>query len=141
MSAQLEAVAVEQNVLTESDIARRTAYIAGLREMAQFLEDHPTLEAPYSNTCNVFVKAAELPALARLTAWTKEYFDTWFALSKSFSGNIELQYNVPRNEVCRKVVTGTRIVAAREAEPEHVENVEEWVCDDVSLLKLAKARE
>lgn len=118
----------------------RDLFISGLREMADFFERHPVVETPYQGFCmNVFLETrSEIEVIARLTSWKKDYSGSWFALRKSFGeGALHLDVNVPREQVCRKVVTGTRIVEAQPATLATVENIEEWVCDDGSILARA----
>lgn len=108
--------------------------IDGLRAMADFLECFPDVPQPVLMNGNAFVDAVDLPRLARLTSWRKAYMGEWFALAKDFGGGVTLDINVQREQVCKKVVTGTRIVPAVEAQPEHEEQIEEWICDDLPIL-------
>ena len=111
---------------------RRAAFIQSLRDCADFLDRHPSVNVPRYVNLNVFVNTREeIAAHARVTSWEKVYNDTWFYLRKEFGTDLSLDITVQRETVCRKVVTGTRVVPAK---PEHeVEDIE-WVCDDVSLL-------
>lgn len=118
--------------MTETSIARRDAFIAGLRACADFLEAHPELRTPENQTLNVWNCTKEdLTVAAKTSSWEKVYAGTLFYLTKSFGEGLTLEYNTPRETVCRKVVKGTIIIPAR---PEQeVEDVE-WVCDDAALL-------
>jgi hypothetical protein len=109
---------------------RRADFIDGLRKMADFFEQHPQIK-----TCsidgNVFVERSELAALARLGGGSKEYYDSWFALRRTFGEDVRLDINVSREQVCRKVVVGHKIVPAQ---PEREVEIVDWVCEESVLL-------
>jgi hypothetical protein len=107
-------------------------FVRGLREMADFYEAHPTLKMPVYSSFNVFVTTKEdLAACARLARWEKVYNENWFCLRRTFGNDqIQLDINVDRSTICRKVVIGTRIEPAR---PERIVEVVEWFCDDAVL--------
>ena len=120
---------------TEQERARREDFIRGLRDMADFFAQHPTVKLPSTECFNVFVTTREeLAEHARVTSWEKVYEGPWFMLRKHFSEDLRLEINTDRQTVCRKVVTGTRVVPAKPAVEEHEEETFEWVCDDASLL-------
>jgi len=52
-------------------------------------------------------------------------------LVREFGGDVSLHVNAARSTVCRRVVTGTKVIPAR---PEHTVEEVEWVCEDQSLL-------
>ncbi len=113
-------------------IDRRRRFIDGLRELAIFMETHPDVEAPAYSVLNVFVhEREELARMAAGASWEKVYMDDYFVLRRSFAGDdIQLDLTASRDQVCRKVVKGMRIIPAT---PEHeVEDVE-WVCDEPLL--------
>lgn len=107
----------------------RDSFIQGLRDLATFLEDHPGVMTPSWLQINVFPNKDELAKQARQTSWLKHYNDTWFALRRTF-GPIEYDLSIERQQVCRKVVIGTRIVPAQPAQPEREEETFEWVCEE-----------
>ena len=108
----------------------RDEFIHGLRELADFLDAHPTVEVPIYAMLNVFVNTKdELAAHARTATWEKVYNGNWFTLRKEF-GTIKYEINATRDTVCRKVVKGTRVVPAR---PEHTVEEVEWVCEEALL--------
>jgi hypothetical protein len=110
---------------------RREGYIAGLRALADFLEQHPDMPTPYYDTINIFVPTREeIATIARLTSWEKEYQTTYFVLRKMFGDDLRLEVNIDRGAVCRKVVTGTKTVPAQ---PEHTIEEYAWVCDEPIL--------
>jgi len=131
--------AVEQGIASvyglQPDV--RAAVIDGLRALADFLEANPSLPAPTLNRLLVPLSTREqIAGIARVGSWQKDYeSDTWFSLKRSFGPQVTLEYFTERSNVCRKVKTGeTRLVPARPAEPERIEDVEKWVCDDAALL-------
>ncbi len=107
----------------------RRALIQGLREIALFLEQHPEIPTPSLGVhLDVFVQTRDhLADVARSGSWEKQWIGNYFALRRMFAGDVHLDINIQREQICRRVVTGTRTVAA---EPEHTEEIVEWVCDD-----------
>ncbi len=115
---------------------RRKCFLRSLRDLADFLDEHPQVPIPYKDTMNVFVNAREeLAAIIRGSGhWEKSYVGNYFSIAKEFGEDLSYEVNVGRDQVCHKVVTGTRVVPAVEAQPEHEELIEEWICDEPSLL-------
>ena len=108
----------------------RQSFIDSLRRLANFLEDHPAVTTPRFVNINAFVKSKEeLLKTARAATWTKNYVQNWFSLKRQFGPHLSYEVNAGREEVCRKIVTGTRVVPARPAEPERTEEIYEWACD------------
>lgn len=117
---------------TAVEVTERELVIQGLREFADFLEAHPTIPASQQNFLSYVYTREELAKIARLTSWQKVYEgDNYFTLRKTFSSGARFDVYTERSQVCRKVVTGTRTVAAT---PEHEEEIVEWVCEDAALL-------
>jgi hypothetical protein len=112
----------------EEKIGDRRELIRGIRELATFLEEHPKAPFPVWPQFDVFVKRGQLRAVAKITSWEKKYYGDWFTLVRTFAGGVSLHVNVSRSEVCRRVVTGTRVEPAKT-----VETVE-WECGDDSIL-------
>lgn len=118
----------------------RATFCNALRDMATFLEDHPGVPCPMYTGFNEFVTdKAEIVEIARAASWAKRYDDTWFALRLRFCDDLYYDINIHRNQVCRKVVTGTREVPARPAVEAHIEDTCEWVCDDALLAHDAES--
>lgn len=110
----------------------RAEFIQGLRDLAAFLETHPTVSAPRYTTLNVFLdKREDVVTHARAASWEKVYNENWFYLRRNFPGEIAYEINTSRETVCRKLVTGTRVVPAQ---PETTVEEVEWVCEERSLL-------
>lgn len=123
------------------DTARRAAFIAGLRELAAFLEQHPDVDAPRHQTMNFFPRTREkMQKIARGASWDKVWLEDWFTLRKTFCDDLTLEINIERGTVCRKVKTGTTIVSAKPAEPEHEVETYQWVCDDSILSEAEEHR-
>lgn len=115
-------------------------FIDGLRSLARFLEEHPEINANY-NTLQVDVFTDKLAEVARsgYGMLAKETRTDWFSLRKSFSQSVWMYWNTSREKVCKRVVTGTKIIPAKPerllpAEPEQVVETWEWQCPD-SLLR------
>jgi hypothetical protein len=114
----------------------RAAYIRGLREVAAFLEAHPDLPTPsYGGSLNAFVSTrADLAAIARVRGvkWEKSADPNYFYLQVHFAAGFSYDVNVQRDQVCRRVVTGTRIEPAK---PAQVVEEFHWVCDEPLLTE------
>lgn len=110
----------------------RDETIQGLRALADFLAEHPDVPLP-SLTLNAFVDTkAEIAAIARVAPWGKNHNGDWFFLTRSFAGTVRLDINVPRGQVCERVVIGQRTV------PAHEEDIVEWKCDESLLADAAE---
>lgn len=139
----------------------RAEYIAGLRVLADLLDANPDLRIPYDGQAQaplmVMPHGDERAALAQ---WAralpgrkeKQTRDGYFDLIGSLRG-LYIKVICHRDEVCEKVVTGTREVTEEVADPEllaavpkvtvtkTVEDVS-WVCrpilgDDTADTELA----
>ena len=106
-----------------------------LRALAEFLDANPDVDVTDQNiTLLKYVTTREeLAAIARTGSWKKEYTTSWFELHKEFGNGISLQVYTDRSNICRRVVKGQRIVPAIPEQPERVEDIVEWVCDDAVL--------
>lgn len=115
-------------------------WITGLRDMADWFEQHPDRIPPYLPvTVNLFADDRDdLIAYAReFGKADKSVVNDWFALRKRF-GPHAIDANLPREEICRKVVTGTRQVPAQMIEARE-EEIVEWVCEDALLAAKPEA--
>jgi hypothetical protein len=113
---------------------------AALRMLADDIENE-RIPMPYDIGANVFWLVAENGSLgervtvadARLAmdltpgGWSKNYSDAYANYTKNYGSGVAIDLALERSQVCRKVETGTRIIAATEA---HEVPVYEWVCDD-----------
>lgn len=120
-----------------------------LRALADFYDEHPDFPRP-NMTLHTFLHGDAKKGLAlaaRQLGTADKYIDeTWYELRRAF-GSIMLTVNAYRNEVCEKVLVGTKdipeqYIPAKPAEtiPAHEESVYEWQCPD-SLLGISKLKE
>lgn len=112
---------------------RKRAYIDGLRELTDWLAQNPEYVPEYSTvTINIFpADKGELAEFARAVGKAEKLWqDNWLAVRASF-GPHAIDANLPREQVCRKVVTGKRKIPAK---PARTEEIVEWVCDDPAIL-------
>jgi hypothetical protein len=139
--------------LSNPDQRRRQQFIAGLRAVAQFYEDHP--EAWYDGihlTLNMYIwgrKAREILArtVKALGSCTKIYDDTNITVSRKFTAQVTLSVFAPRAKVCRRVILGTRILPARTLPasgevhlPATTEQIVAWSCDPLLQEELPPKR-
>ena len=114
-------------------------FIAGLRELADFLEAHPELPQPVNGSFNVFVrdKATFVQIARSLNYATKNGNGELFWLTKQFSGEVSVDINVARELVCQRKVTPVNIPeCVVKAQPEcvvpaHTKEIVEWDCDPI----------
>lgn len=118
-------------------MASNSEYVAGLRDLADWLEAHPEVELA---SIRAQAYPADTVAMARVYALAmkpcrKDYSKSLFELKRDF-GAVEMHASFWRSTVCEKVVT-TREVTNLVPDPsvevplvevtETVEDVE-WVC-------------
>lgn len=120
-----------------STTTKAAEFADGLRALAEWCEQHPEYTPTYTMPFNAYVGTREDLVAARraLGAVSKSAVSTVFYIHRDFGGGVALEINVPREEVCRKVVKGTREVPEKVV-PAHVEEDVEWVCDE-PLLRAA----
>lgn len=135
--------------LTEQDVDVRAEYTKGLRALADLLDANPDLKLPYEGSTGelLVILTSEDDQKAALAAWAralpgekrKDVRGATFDLYGSLHG-LRLQVIASRDQVCRKVVTGTREVTKTIPDPsvevptvEVTETVEtvEWVCEPI----------
>lgn len=124
---------VTEQPLTAAQIERRD-FVQGLRELADFIDAHPDIPCPYGEAHNAFVRdKTQLGMIARAVGgrWDKNCTSQFFYIRREFAGGHSYEVNVSRDQVCRKVVTGTRI---EPAQPEREVEVVEWVCTEPLLV-------
>jgi hypothetical protein len=102
--------------LNQIDRRRRRLFIEGLRAVASFYEQNA--DAYYDGmqiTLNMYgVARHTLCEMARVFGQrNKSYDDRNVTVSRRFNEQITLSVSVPRARVCRRVVSGARILPAR----------------------------
>lgn len=123
----------------------RDAVIAGLIELANWLEANPALDIPNeltSSTLSIFAHSRERLA-EHIAAFGggEKFSETWgTGLRRWFGGEggIRVDVSAPRSEVCERHVVGTKIETVPDPAAPMVEReveVVEWVCPE-SLLNL-----
>jgi hypothetical protein len=105
----------------------RNAYISGLRKLADALETHPEVPLPYegeTTELTLFFFAgddpkAEMAAAARAlpTSFRKEADGKYFDLKGHLDG-VQIRLCAMREQVCERVVTGTREEVVEEPDPD-----------------------
>lgn len=113
--------------------AKRTAAIASLHKLADFLEAHPSIELPYTMGGSVFVELHEARAAMKAApgGWSKQVTDNYWIYERSMPGNVVFSMCVGRAEYCRKIQIGTEHI---EAVPAHDEPIYKWDCAPVDEL-------
>ncbi len=128
--------------LDQTEQSRRRHFIEGLRAVADFYEQNA--DAYYDGmhiTLNMYVWGGAARHTLRATARAfgqcdKLYDDRNVTVSRQFSEQISVAVFAPRAKVCRRVVTGVRILPARivpATNEIHIPaariEIVEWQCD------------
>jgi hypothetical protein len=113
--------------------------VAGLRALADFLEQNPKFYLPNPNF-NLFVSdKEELAAIAREHGpVTKHWSGDYFWLRKQFGGGVDLEFNIRREQVCKLEITKKTVTRPKMIQDgEETVEVEEqtWSCDEPLLAK------
>lgn len=116
-------------------------YVQGLRDFADWAEAHAdefaswTLDDALGPVMLYRPDVESLAQTARALGGhrTKDANGSYFTIIRSF-GPVDVHAYSDRNEVCERVVTGTKVIPAtvipaREI-PERVEEIVEWKCPD-----------
>lgn len=133
----------------------RDNYVAGLRALADLLDDHPELPLPNTGRSNAFDwwiwdhdvedPKATLAEIVRLIPGAKNKVvgeaagSSWFTVEATLRG-LRIDVNANRATVCQRVVTGTREVVEEVPDPDALAAVPtvsvtktvedfEWVCE------------
>jgi hypothetical protein len=125
----------------------RRAFIAGLREAADYFEANPGT-ALYTGSGESFCsfpnsKAEFLSECANLGSFIKRWDDRHLTAVKEFSGGHTLKVFSDRGEFCTRVVRSVEVAATEavyiSARPAHTKDEVTWECpEDFSLLGEAK---
>ena len=139
-------------------MTKQEKVIQNLQFTIDWFKRHPNAPVPYSlysgrHYCRLSSDKAERDAEVRaIGSAVKEFTDNEVRLivdisrgedENGMANGLELEFYVPRKEVCRAIVVGQRFVPA-EVIPErivesHIEDVIEWDC--VSLLTDAEPKD
>lgn len=136
--------------MTEKQLDNRMKFIEGLRDLIGVYEANPQLIAPswkqnisvwvssYDDKENPnYVKDTYKDFIKALGGTEKESSNFTFELAWEY-GLVNFRLCTERDNVCERVVTGTKVIPAQEeqvipATEERIEEVYEWKC--TSLLK------
>lgn len=122
---------MESTINEPAKVNNNQALIDGLRAAADFLAERP--EFPLLNfNLETWINQKGLlkAAVRQMGNAEKIYGQSWMCFRKQF-GPIKIDLNTCRDTVCTKVQTGTKVVPAIPAIPEHEEPVYEWECGSV----------
>lgn len=127
----------------------RAEYVAGLRTLADLLEQQPDLQLPATGRTTAVYVIADGDQKAQLADWaramtgrkTKDASDAYFSLEGKVGG-LDVIVIANREDVCERVVVGTRDVVEEAPDPEAVaalpkttvtrtEEIVEWRCSPV----------
>ena len=120
-------------------------FIDGLRKMADFLEAHQLTKLDGAYGVNMYARSPEdlREAVRLLGSCEKKVNGDYLWFRKHFSPTVYLDVNCNHELVCKRVLKGTKVIPATEAQvievpakPERVEEVYEWICPD-SILRPA----
>lgn len=112
--------------------------VTSLRAVADLYEAHPDLPIPYLDPIHAFMSKEEAPVIAHaLGRCEKIADDSFFRLRKKL-GQLKLDFLVARDEVCERVVVGTKHVPALHI-PAHEEDIVEWKCPKIMEPQLLPA--
>ena len=122
---------------------RSKEYASGLRQLADWIEAHPSIDPPDGilNVCSLNTKEEAAACLKALAPCKKEYQETMFKLIREF-GPISLRFIFYRAAVCTKKVVGTRHIEAYTKAAEmipaqhfdaHDEEIVEWECGPITV--------
>lgn len=119
-------------------LSDRQKMINGLRHIADALENNPLLPVPYFGAGVTSVDGlAEMMAAGRAYGgfWKKETAGDEFQLRRQYASGLDLLIFTARENVCTRIVVGTKVVPASTLPardevhlPERVEEIVEWHC-------------
>ena len=116
---------------------KRAEKLAGLISLGDFLTTHPNYPISAISFGSFLDTKEELFALIRGGAWEKRPSGPFFYFTRKFRGDVQIWLALYREQVCERVVTGTRWVEpvpAAEAVEGYEEETVEWICPD-SIMK------
>lgn len=122
-------------------MSERDGFIKDLRAFADWLESNPDVPTPvFPQRFDVFcLNKEQMVATCRAVGgkMKKGVTESFFYLRKDFR-TIHYEVNALRDNICDKVVIGTRTIPAEPertvtiaAQPERTEEITEWRCSEV----------
>jgi hypothetical protein len=127
-------------MLDEIDQRRKDEYVAGLRELADWLESRPELEKPVGMITILWPAycVEDFAKLRRESGLTdkRDYAGTEISFFRKFTGGHEAIVYCSKELTCERKKVGERVIAARPeqlipAQPEQIEEVFEWECNSI----------
>lgn len=123
---------------------RNQKLIDGIRNLANFLEANPQLPRNYGEVRLLTFPDDLAEAAKGMGFLEKKTAGAYFSLVKRFGQDVSFEFLKSREQVCERVVTGTKVIPAKEAylvpaEPEKTVEVFEWKCPDSILEAAAEA--
>lgn len=128
---------------------KRLEYVAALRELADYIESHElpdTIEGYWSHQVNdtfgpmtLFINTRNKRDFGTLCAglgsFEKVVTDYSTGAEVKLPAGMKVHVSIGREQVCKRVVIGTKIVPAKEekiipAEPEHEVEIVKWECPE-----------
>lgn len=113
-------------------------FARSLRQLADFYEDRPNLPQPSTSLCAYMPKSLARETMSSIGNFEKEYNGDYFSALKTIGG-LELRFATPRENVCEKVVVGTKLIprqvlpaTAETIIEAHEEEITEWQCHPVT---------
>jgi hypothetical protein len=116
-------------------MADRIDKLQEMRDLLDFLQEHEEIPLPYFGMVNSFVyDEIDVDTAARIMApCDKDIGGSYFSLNRKF-GSLEFSVNFAREEVCERIVVGTKEIPARTIEA-RTEEIVEWNCPDGVLRR------
>ena len=139
----LVSTAVQEAAPVTDNRTPRQKYIDSLRDFCSWLEYHPELAVPSTQTVYVWPTTAQMEMYAREMGKCRKHADEdYFDLTKDFLPALMYEATWHRNEVCERVVVGQEEVVEDVVEVVGkrtvTRDIVEWKCPKVLQPKLAE---
>jgi len=96
-------------------------WLKNIRDLCNLIEKSPDLGVPYTGTIVMQIGKDQVAATAKaLGSFTKEFTEDSLHMNKMF-GDIKLMCFTSRDAVCRKVLSGTKIVTKLIVDPSFIQ--------------------
>ncbi len=119
---------------------RHRDFVKGLREMADWYEQHPETPIPAAPSFMIMVNdgVSFRKAVQAARSGKKTEFGNYIGFSKMFGG-VGWTIAISRSVICERIQVGEREVPAEPAKPARTEPIYEWKCPE-SLLSPESAK-